>query len=66
MNLPGYDKWKTHDPADDCCEFCGADPRHNSNGWQPHCCTGECGVRFRDPDAELEERRDRERDGEIF
>ena len=22
--LPGYDDWKTHNPDDDRCEFCGA------------------------------------------
>ena len=64
MNLPGYDEWKTHDPADDCCEFCGADPRY-CRGWQPNECTGECGQRFRDPDAEYEAMRD-DRDREIF
>ena len=33
MNLPGYDDWKTHNPADDCCEYCGADPRYCRGGW---------------------------------
>lgn len=61
-----YDEWKTHDPADDRCEYCGADPSDCRAGWQPHGCTGECGHVWRDPDAELEERRDRERDMEIF
>ena len=59
MSLPGYDEWKTHDPADDCCEFCGADPRY-CRGWEPRDCTGECGIRFRDPDAEYDAMRDEE------
>lgn len=53
MDLPGYDEWKTHNPADDCCEYCGADPRYCRGGWQPEECNGECGRRFRDPDDEL-------------
>lgn len=56
-NLPGYDSWKTHDPTDDLCEFCGADPRR-SRGWQPGRCTGECGTVWRDPDDEYEKLRD--------
>lgn len=58
MNLPGYDDWKTHNPADDCCEFCGADPRIEGDGWQPRNCTGECRRSFRDPDAEYDAMRD--------
>jgi hypothetical protein len=50
MDLPGYDDWKTHNPADDCCEYCGADPRYCRGGWQPEECNGECGRSFRDPD----------------
>jgi hypothetical protein len=26
-DLPGYDDWKTHNPDDDRCEFCGAHPQ---------------------------------------
>ena len=62
MSLPGYDSWKTHNPADDCCEYCGADPRYCRGGWEPNECTGECGRNFRDPDAEYEAMRDREMD----
>lgn len=59
MSLPGYDAWKTHDPADDNnCEFCGAEPYQCRDGWQPQCCTGECGHTWRDPDAEYERMRD--------
>lgn len=61
MSIPGYDDWKTHNPDDDRCEHCGADPRYCRGGWQPDECTGECGIRFRDPDYELEMRRDDER-----
>jgi len=57
MDLPGYDAWKTHNPDDDRCEFCGADPRY-CKGWQPDACTGECGIGWRDPDAEYDRRRD--------
>lgn len=56
--LPGYDDWKTHNPDDDRCEFCGAHHRECSAGWQPDRCTGECGKRWRDPDAEYEAARD--------
>jgi hypothetical protein len=52
MDLPGYDDWKTHNPADDCCQYCGADPRYCRGGWQPDECNGECGRSFRDPDYE--------------
>jgi hypothetical protein len=58
MDLPGYDEWKTHNPDDDCCLFCGA---NYWKGWQPERCTGECNIRFRDPDAEYDQMRD-ERD----
>ena len=54
-SLPGYDNWLTHNPDDDRCEHCGALP---SSGWEPSECTGECGVKWRDPDAEYERRRD--------
>ncbi len=56
--LPGYDEWKTHNPDDDRCEFCGAPPEACRLGWQPDCCTGECGRSWRDPDAEYDEMRD--------
>ncbi len=55
MSLPNYDTWKTHNPADDCCEFCGASPHETRRGWQPEACTGECGRVWRDPDAMHEE-----------
>lgn len=58
MNLPGYDEWKTHNPDDDRCQFCGAEPGSVSGGWQPSGCTGECRRKWRDPDAEREARRD--------
>jgi hypothetical protein len=60
MDIPGYDEWKTHNPADDCCEYCGADPRY-CTGWQPEECSGECGRSWRDPDYELDMRRENER-----
>lgn len=47
--LPGYDDWKTHNPDDDRCEFCGVHPRECRGGWQPDLCTGECGRSWRDP-----------------
>lgn len=60
MDIPGYDNWKLMSPYDEnpCCEFCGADERLASKGWQPSCCTGECGIKWRDPDAEYEASRD--------
>jgi len=58
MDLPGYDDWKTHNPDDDRCEFCGVHPRECSSGWQPARCTGECGLSWRDPDFEYEQARD--------
>lgn len=62
MDLPGYDEWKTTDPRDYCCEHCGADPRYEGrDGWQPDRCTGECNRGWRDPDAEMEQRREDER-----
>jgi hypothetical protein len=65
MDLPGYDDWKLATPPEyEFCEFCGADPRVRRDGWQPDECTGECGRRFRDPDAEYDAMRDRERDPE--
>lgn len=51
-----YDSWKAHNPIDDCCEFCGAGPNHK--GWRPDSCTGECGLQWRDPDAEYDRMRD--------
>lgn len=51
-----YDDWKTHNPDDDRCEFCGCAP--SRGGWQPNICTGECGILWRDPDAEYEKMRD--------
>lgn len=59
-DLPGYDDWKTHDPDDERCEYCGVHPREIYGGWQPTRCTGECGLKWRDPDEELEKKRDRE------
>lgn len=64
--LPGYDAWKTRDPRDDNCEFCGATPYACRGGWQPEDCTGECRRAWRDPDASYEaerERRDEEAAG---
>jgi hypothetical protein len=56
-----YDDWKTHNPDDDRCEFCGARPREFSGGWQPSLCDGQCGLTFRDPDHEYEKMRDERR-----
>lgn len=56
--LPGYDEWKTHNPDDDRCEFCGAYPWEMRNGWQPEGCSGECRKVWRDPDAEYDSWRD--------
>jgi hypothetical protein len=61
MSLPGYDDWKTHDPADDRCEFCGADAADCRDGWTPVACSGKCGKSWRDPDYEYDKMRD-ERD----
>jgi hypothetical protein len=58
MDLPGYDNWKTHNPDDDRCEFCGAHPDESTAGWRPRLCTGECAVIWRDPDYEREQMRD--------
>lgn len=73
MDLPGYDDWKTTNPADERCEYCGVHPRECRGGWQPEDCTGECGKAWRDPDYELELRREDERlerenprDGDCF
>lgn len=57
MTLPGYDEWKTHNPDDDRCEFCGAYPSEFSAGWQPSVCNGECRQTWRDPDAERDDSR---------
>lgn len=53
-----YDDWKTHDPADDCCEFCGVGPRELRSGWQPDRCDGSCRRTWRDPDYEYDQMRD--------
>lgn len=53
-----YDDWKTHNPDDDRCEFCGAAPWECRGGWQPNGCTGDCGKGWRDPDHEYEKMRD--------
>jgi len=53
-----YDDWKTHNPDDDRCEFCGAAPWESRGGWQPSGCNGECRTSWRDPDAEYERMRD--------
>lgn len=55
----GYDEWKTRDPDDDRCEFCGArNEGHTARGWQPDECTGKCRRSWRDPNAENDARRD--------
>jgi len=61
-DLPGYDEWKTHDPDDDRCEFCGAHPNESRQGWAPENCTGKCNTSWRDPDYEYDRTRD-EKDG---
>jgi hypothetical protein len=55
-----YDQWKTHNPADDNCQYCGASPRECRAGWEPMNCSGKCGIRWRDPDAEYDAMRDRQ------
>jgi hypothetical protein len=57
-DLPGYDDWKTHNPDDDLCEFCGAHFRETRGGWMPVQCTRECDRNWRDPDFEYDRRRD--------
>jgi hypothetical protein len=52
-----YDDWKTHNPDDDRCEFCGAAPWESRGGWQPSGCNGECRTSWRDPDHEYEKMR---------
>ena len=49
-----HDDWKLMSPDDerDECEFCGSSGRICRAGWQPDCCTGECGRSWRDPDYE--------------
>jgi hypothetical protein len=59
-DLPGYDEWKTHNPEDDRCEYCGAYPSECRGGWAPSICTGECGRGWRDPDFERDQARDDE------
>ena len=56
--LPGYDEWLARDPDEERCEFCGAHIREAAGGWHPNACTGACGLRWRDPDAEYEAKRD--------
>jgi hypothetical protein len=57
-DLPGYDDWKLASPDDsDRCEHCGCSAR-SGDGFRPDSCTGECGVVWRDPDAENDARRD--------
>lgn len=58
MSLSGYDDWKTHNPDDDRCEFCGANPHESRGGWQPEGCNGGCHIVWRDPDQEYEKMRD--------
>lgn len=58
--LPGYDAWLTHNPDDDRCEHCDAHLSERRAGWQPDACTGECGIKWRDPDAERDRRMDDE------
>lgn len=53
-----YDDWKTHNPDDDRCEFCGAAPWECRGGWKPSGCNGECRTNWRDPDHEYEKMRD--------
>jgi hypothetical protein len=55
MELPGYDAWKTHNPDDDRCEFCGISSQDYDYGWQPENCTGECRRAWRDPDYERDQ-----------
>jgi hypothetical protein len=62
MSIPGYDDWKTHNPDDDRCEHCGADPRECRNGWAPADCTGKCETSWRDPDYEYDRMRDERED----
>ena len=56
MDLSGYDEWKTRDPDDDRCEFCGT--REGGDGWQPDACDGKCRRVWRDADDENDARRD--------
>lgn len=57
-----YDDWKTHNPDDDRCEFCGCAPSEFCSGWQPDRCTGECGKGWCDPDQEYEKMRDEQQE----
>ncbi len=57
-DLPGYDAWKTRDPDEDRCEFCGVNMRYADMRFGPDECTGECGRRFDDPDRARDERMD--------
>lgn len=58
-DLPGYDAWKLASPDDDYCEYCGIHERSCRAGWEPDCCTGECGRQWRDPDFERDLRDER-------
>jgi hypothetical protein len=63
MSLKGLDAYLTTDPREYLCDYCGADARYEGrDGWQPWCCTGKCGRRWRDPDAEYDALRDEPRD----
>lgn len=57
-SLPGYDEWKTRDPDEGRCEFCGVHASECRSGWRPSRCTGECDLSWRDPDTEYEAARD--------
>jgi hypothetical protein len=57
-SLRGLDEWLTRDRSDDTCDFCGCHQSERLDGYQPKHCTGECGERWRDPDAEREMRRE--------
>lgn len=59
-----YDAWKLESPEEESdrlygpwCEFCECHIPRGAN-YQPDCCTGACGTRWRDPDADYEAMRD--------
>jgi len=56
--MRGYDAWLTHNPADDCCEFCGVHNVACRSGHQPDCCNDKCGRKWRNADDERDRRRD--------
>lgn len=58
MNLSGYDAWKTTDPSENRCQHCGID-LYAHKGWAPDECDGSCGIEWRDPDRERDERMER-------